>query len=172
MPTFTAFLNLIKPAGSENIDVDQINDNMDDVDTFASSTDTRLDALEALLDIANAGEATSPPAGFTLAAGWTLSDWHSYRIGRLRVVQINVTRTGATITGGSSGNVADATVYSAVPTDWQPPASSNTTGIYQVGGTAFGNFALGSTSIVIQTLHANATIASSDSVRLTAVYYV
>lgn len=171
MPTFTAFLNLIKPAGSEVIDVSQINDNSDDIDTFASGTDSRLDVLEALLDLANAGESTSPPAGFTLAAGWTLSDWHGYRIGRLRVLQINVVRTGATLTGNASGNITDASVYSAVPSDWQPPAGSNTTGIFQVGGSSFGNFALGS-SIVLQTLHATGTIASTDSVRLTCTYYV
>lgn len=42
MATYTSKLNLKKPAGSENVAIGDINNNMDLIDTFASSVESNL----------------------------------------------------------------------------------------------------------------------------------
>lgn len=172
MPTFTAFLNLIKPAGSEVIDISQINDNMDDIDTFASGTDSRLDTIEALL--ANATELTSlPGSGWTLGTSWTVTDFHAYKIGRMRFIDLAMVWGGSTITGSAAGNITDNTLFSAIPSDWTPTSGHNAIFPFQVAGTSMGNGSINASStITLQTLHATGTISNGDTIRASAAYYV
>jgi hypothetical protein len=61
---------------------------------------------------------TSTTSGLSVASGFSLVDFSAYREGRNVVVDIYLTRTGATI-DASNGNIAD-TVCCTLPSGWRP----------------------------------------------------
>jgi hypothetical protein len=56
---------------------------------------------------------------FTVASGWTLEWENGQRLGQVATVTIRVTRSGGTISSGSSGNITNTRI-GTLTTVWQP----------------------------------------------------
>lgn len=61
---------------------------------------------------------TSTTTGLSVSSGFALNDWSGYREGRMVVVDIYLSRTGATI-NADTGNIVD-TVCCTLPSGWRP----------------------------------------------------
>lgn len=84
-------------------------------------------ALKALAE-AVIGPLTNSNTGFVAATGWTVGTFRGVKIGtRFAWVDLTCTRTGATLTAGSAGNLADTDVVT-VPATWRPTRRQHLSG--------------------------------------------
>lgn len=100
MPDYTTHLNLVKPDGSESVDVDQLNANSDTIDTNI------FNILEAL----DGHSIVKRTSGLSASAGWTLDVQTFYRFGPLIHFRYQATRTGASIAGGATGDATNSQI--------------------------------------------------------------
>lgn len=147
--------------------------------TFTQRTITSADGSLTV----NAGNGSGNPdlqltdsglitTGFSAGgASWTLNS-QSYRIlgGMICFLHLQVTYSGSTVTGGSSGDITDLQV-AVIPAACRPNRDIRT--MYGQQGHPSGSACvLSSGSVQIETLSANATIASGDQVTLDFTYFL
>lgn len=121
----------------------------------------RLTALETRV-------AQQPIQGITAASGWAVSETAYWRWGPIVSIAVSMSRTGATLTADSAGNIADTAMFT-LPVAFHPPAQW------------FGSFAAsltGGTYVIstaglatMMTAHANSTITNAHTVRVYATYF-
>lgn len=109
----------------------------------------------------------STGSGLTPATGFTLTDFRGYRTGRVIVLDVYLTRTGATITA-TTGNIGDTAACTA-PAGWRP-TNGTINGDWD-DGTAEGGFALGTDGIfTLRT--ASSDIIAGRNLRLHADFII
>ena len=115
------------------------------------------------------GFATVTTSGATAATGWTLTTFEARRFGPSTVVRLALTRTGATITANSAGNITD-TLACTLP-GLVSPTSGAIQGSYDKAGIADGNLTIGTDgTVTLKTLSPTATIVAGEVVSLTASF--
>lgn len=108
---------------------------------------------------------SSTTSGLTAASGFSVTDFAAYREGRVTVIDMYLTRTGATIVE-TAGNIAD-TVCCTLPTGWRP-THQTINGCWDNGFTD-GGFVVGTDGIC--TLRTSgADIGNGTSLRLHIVF--
>lgn len=118
------------------------------------------------LVVTNTGLVTT---GFSAGSGWTLAS-QSYQIlaGQVVSLHLQCTYSGATITGGSSGDITDSQI-ATIPAACRPNRDIRTA--YGQQGHAAGVVCvLSSGAVQIETLSSTATIASGDQVSVDYTY--
>lgn len=110
--------------------------------------------------------------GITAAAGWTIASCEAVPVGPLRHLRVTFTYSGSTLTGSSSGNVADTDLFGTVlPVGWRPSGTVPFVFDLGSGGTSFGQGAVSAAGqATIKTLHANGTISSGNAVTVAVTY--
>ncbi|KUN99478.1 hypothetical protein [Streptomyces resistomycificus] len=103
----------------------------------------------------------SGTTGLSASSGFSLNDFTGYRQGRMTVLDIYLTRTGATI-NATNGNIVD-TVCCVVPASWRP-THDTITGCYDTG-IVHGGFVLGVDGIVTLRTASN-DLANNTNLRL------
>ena len=153
---------------------DALDTRLDSAETSVTDHGTRLGTAEtsvAALVTATADTGWITAAtGWTIAAGWTASVTSYRRVGDLVGVKWQAARTGATLTGGGSGNIGDTTIWSAIPADARP--SMPQIGAFTQGGVTFGTFSLSGGVLQVETLHDGGVVASGDQVYGSMTFFV
>ncbi|MFF7329633.1 hypothetical protein [Streptomyces sp. NPDC008150] len=104
---------------------------------------------------------SSTTTGLSMASGFALLDFYGYRQGRMTVLDIYITRSGATIQA-TNANILD-TVACTVPAGWRP-THDTITGCFDTG-TVHGGFVIGVDGIcTLRTCSAD--LASGANLRL------
>lgn len=78
----------------------------------------RLEVYDGATWVTPPATLTSTSSGLSVASGFSLNDFAGYREGRMVVVDIYLSRTGATI-NATDGNMLD-TVCCTLPSGWRP----------------------------------------------------
>jgi len=72
---------------------------------------------------------TAADLGMSVSANWTLTGFNALHQGLLRVVNINLTYGGATVTAPTNGDITDLTPFAGnLPAGWLPAAEVAATG--------------------------------------------
>lgn len=101
-------------------------------------------------------------------SGWSINYIQGLKVGSLCVVNWRVNRTGGVITGLSTGNISDSSVFQMYA-PWIPTAANYC--VYSTGGSSFGNAVLTSGgTLQLQSLHNTGTIPTNEAVSGTLVY--
>jgi hypothetical protein len=107
-------------------------------------------------------------SGATAGTNWAVTSFAGRRTCGVATVSLVVTYSGATITGGSSGNINDVLAVT-LPSGWRPAATI--VEAFDKTGTATGDVVIGSDgTCTLKTLMPTATIASGDAVTFSATY--
>lgn len=106
--------------------------------TGAAAVDTNLYRSAANLlktdDVFNAQVETTS-SGMTAGTGWSAVSFTGRRTCGITSVWVVVSRTGATLTGDSQGNITDETM-ATIPSGWRPPADTGV--VFNRGGVNIG----------------------------------
>ena len=115
--TFTPNYNLLKPDPSGNADINELNSDLDIIDT----------QMKANADAAAALNTTPAPTDITVnvtaASGFTVAFCQAVTVGKLVQIDLRVTRTGGTIAAANITNVAMCTL----PVGYQPKITTGVT---------------------------------------------
>ena len=104
----------------------------------------------------------------TAATGWSLTSAQYMLYGLLPMVRLRIiaTRTGATITAGSDGNISDTDVCNNLPT-FLRAVGTTAYGTFVQPGTALGSARVNTTGLVtITDLHPNATVDNTEEIKI------
>lgn len=109
--------------------------------------------------------------GFTMSSGWSLGTNYAVKVGHVVHIYFNVTRTGATLTAGATGNLGNVTV-ATFGDDLDPilPAvlGGGLTG--GIGGLVVGDNGAGAGTVVLAYLAPNVDWPSGESRSFGGVY--
>lgn len=108
-------------------------------------------------------------SGLVAAAGWSTPVFTARRTSGIADVVVQVTRTGADITAGASGNIAD-TLIATIPAGWRPQGTTHIAN-YDKGGVADGSVSVGTDGLcTIKTLSPTAVITAGDNVTFSMAF--
>lgn len=117
-------------------------------------------------------DSTTVTTGFTASAGWTLNT-QSYRLigGLIAFLHVQLTRTGATITGPANGNIGNTALLDTIPAAVVPNRDMRF--MYAVGSASCGSASIAAANQVqLESLLPTATISAGDVVTLDCSYFV
>lgn len=144
------------------------------VDAVVTGVDTRLTAVEGSVAILEAGAPSDTgwlALAVTAGAGFTVGTSLYRRWGPMASIVIELTRTGAAIVAGTTGNVSgDPTICTITNVDLRPPQTW-TTSIRSTDTSGCG-FITTSGVVAIADLHSNSDIETDAVLRLTETYFV
>lgn len=125
----------------------------------------RLEVYDGANWVTPPGTLTSTTSGLTVKTGFALNDFSAYREGRTIMVDIYLSRTGATI-NEDDGNIVD-TECCTLPSGWRP-THSTIPGFWD-SGVAGGGFVVGTDGLC--TLRsATGNISNGSNLRLHVVF--
>jgi hypothetical protein len=126
-------------------------------------------AWKLLADASLVPAVTDLTASISKFSGWNTGSVRALKMGPFVQLSVHIVRTSATrITGGSSGNIGDTSVFT-VPVAWRPYTSTYC--VYNVDGVFFGNaYLTGFGTFALQTLHANAYIDQNSDIHANISY--
>ncbi|WP_205327560.1 hypothetical protein [Glycomyces sp. YM15] len=142
-------------------DMHSVFDRLGGHDTRLAAHDTRLNALESRI-------AQQPIQGITAASGWAVSEAAYWRWGPIVSIAVSMSRTGATLTADSAGNIADTAIFT-LPAAFHPPAqwfgsftASLTGGTYVISTSGL---------VTMMTAHTNSQITNAHTLRVFTTYF-
>lgn len=109
---------------------------------------------------------------FTAASGWSISSVSGYRQGMMAELRLLVTRTGAAITVGTTGDVANSTFATMTTVGaelFQPYVNFTALYVGSVGRVAAGY--IGATSLIISAVAPGGNIATNESFAIQTASY-
>lgn len=144
------------------------------VDAVITGIDTRLTAAEGSIASLEAG--APDDTGWlallvTAEAGWSVSTSLYRRWGPLVGIRLVLTRTGAAITAGATGNVVGDPIIVTISTAELRPDQQMTTMIH-ASVTSGGGLINTGGAIQVTDLNSGSSIATDDNVRITSTYFV
>jgi len=136
-------------------------------DPASTPSRSQLQQMAESVDAAIAPQPYSAAeVGVSAGTNWSIANFTAIRIGVLRVIQMQLSYSGSTITANSAGDIPNQNVLTGIPSDWMP--SFSTSFAYDAGAT--GGFGTIGSVFSLRTAMPNSTITSGTTVIIGVAY--